>query len=126
MKKMFAVFGIIFLLSMSCEALQPVYETIYVSSFTKSNETLKEIQLSTVTYGGNKTVMGLNSIIISSATSGGSITIYDSKGSATNAIGICDLTTVNVYPFNVAISSGLTYTTTGNTNGVTIIFRARQ
>ena len=87
---------------------------IYESSFTATNETKANIV----------DVEFFKSIIVSSASTGGSVTIYDSIKSTQNIIGIVDLSDKGVYDFELYVSSGLTYTTLGNTNGV--IFKIRK
>jgi hypothetical protein len=53
------------------------------------------------------------------------LTVYDSSRTATSPIARIGLTTVGAYYFDVKISSGLTYTTATNTQGVTILYQPR-
>ena len=91
-----------------------VNSCIFTSSFTKTNETAGEI--------GNTT--WLHTVVVSSASAGGYLRLFDRDGSTTNAeIGRVDLGTLNTYLFDVCLSSGLTYITNGNVGGVTITYR---
>lgn len=87
---------------------------VYRSSTTKTNDSTAEIE-----FNGN-TSQYLHTIVVSSASTGGFCIIYDSQGSATNEIATIDLGTLNTYIYDVKLSSGLSYTTTGNSNGVVI------
>lgn len=62
-------------------------------------------------------------VIISSPSSLGMLTFYDSSGTATNIIGSVLTTTVNSYLFNVSLSSGLSFTSSGIPGGATILFK---
>jgi hypothetical protein len=87
--------------------------SLQYSSYTASADTLKEISGATA----------LIRVMVSSGTSGGSLILYNSKSSATGKIATIDLGTVNTYEYGVGISSGLTYTSAGNTYGLTIIYK---
>lgn len=91
------------------------------SSFTATNETTATISSTTMPGG---VFVG---VAISSSMSNGLVTFYDSRGSATNTIGKLSLTSSGqqswYVPFEVRVSSGLTYTTTGNTVGITIVYK---
>ena len=61
---------------------------------------------------------------------GGSIALYDSSATATNQIANIGFGTPGAgvgggwtVPIEVRVSSGITYTTSGNTTGVTIIYK---
>lgn len=92
-----------------------VYGGINYSSFTATNETGAEIS-------GAYSLAYIN---VSSATPGGLLSIYDSKKStsAVYQIGKIDLSTVHSYIYDIRLSSGLTYTTSSNSNGVSIIYK---
>ena len=64
----------------------------------------------------------LETVIVSSLSANDTITIYDSSGIASNEIATIDLDTVNMYEFDLWLSSGLSYSTTGNSGSVTIIY----
>lgn len=89
------------------------------SSFTLTNDTTRSI----TTASG--TPRSLDSVIVSSSSVGGTITLYDSNGTATNRIGVVSLGTVQQAFYNIKISSGITYTTNTNSGGVTIIYTPR-
>lgn len=86
------------------------------SSYTVTNETTKLIF---------NTPPGtvLAQINVSSVSTGGLLQVYDSSDTATNKIANVTLATVGSYRYEVRLSSGLTYTTTGNGAGVTIIYK---
>jgi hypothetical protein len=59
-----------------------------------------------------------------STTSTGSLQIYDSSGVSTSGqLANITLGTIGYYRFEILISSGLTYQTVGNQNGVTIVYK---
>lgn len=60
---------------------------------------------------------------VGSVSTTGMLRVYSSSGGATNQIANVSLGTVMGYAYNVRISSGITYTTTGNAGGVTLIFK---
>ena len=117
MKKiLFSILVVIVLVSAIYSAGVPTYSNtaIFQSSFTKTNETGKAIS-------GARWV---HSIIVSSTTTGGVIYLYDSIGSTTTGnFGVVDLGSLNAYPYDLWLSSGFTYTTSGNANGVTIMYK---
>jgi hypothetical protein len=89
---------------------------IYRSSFTKTNETTAFIVDS----------MFLKSVIITSATAGGFLTIYDSTYTAAGQVcAPIDMSTKGVYEFDAVMQNGISYTTTGNSNGATIMWRRK-
>jgi len=92
---------------------------IFKSSHTRTSDTTKEIS-------STKHVKYLRSVIVSSPTADGWMTIYNSRGAASNEIGTVDLGTANQYNYDLSISSGLTYTTSGNANGVTILYQDKE
>lgn len=65
-------------------------------------------------------------VVIGSVTTGGSLVIYDSSGTATNQIANISLSNVQDPRFEIKLSSGLTITTAGVTNGVTLLFKRRD
>lgn len=109
--------GLLLTSSVVLAAPKPVNFSIYRASYTATNETAAEIQQ------GNQSVDFLHAVIISSATTGGVLKLYDSQGSASSLFALIDLSAKNDFAFDVWLSSGLTYTTSGNSNGVTIIYR---
>ena len=66
-------------------------------------------------------------IVIGSPTIGGVIGIYDSSATFNNFIASVSLSGTNGGPaevsFEVRLSSGLSYKTSGNSNGVTLIYK---
>jgi hypothetical protein len=86
------------------------------SSFTITNDTTKHIS-------GTQPSSVLMEVIVSSPTVGGLLRIYDSQGSATSQVANVTLQNAASYNFDLIISSGITYTTTLNGNGVTMIWR---
>jgi len=117
MKKIFSILILCFVFSLAALAEPPFSnDCIYKTSSTFTNETKQIV--------GDTNTLYFKSVVVSSATSAASLTIYDSLGSTITATKIVvDLSTVNVYPFDLYLSSGLTYTTVGNSNGVSIIYR---
>lgn len=98
------------------------------SSFTLTNE-------GTIAISSNNLQGGvLVAVVIGSSTPGGLIRLFDSRnpsGVNVSTIGIVNLggtgiganNEPNTIPFNVHLSSGLSYKTEGNSNGVTIIYK---
>src|SRR5690349_6737518 len=108
MKKLFAVVASLLLASplMAFET-----RTLY-SSFTTTNDTLQQIS----------SAKTLERVVVSSVTAGGLLTVYDSRGSASRIVAVVTLGVANYYDFEITVSSGLTYSTTANSGGVTIIY----
>lgn len=87
------------------------------SSFTATVDTLQRLP-------GSEKGSTLAWVVVSSPSANGTLTIYDSQNSATNQITPpISLTQVQAPEFHVRVSSGITYSTTGNSTGVTIIWR---
>lgn len=115
-KKIFLAFLILGSVSCWSWAAYDDSFTLNRASFTKTNE--GPIAIST--YPG----MFLVGVLVSSASAAtGLITLYDSNGVVSNTLGAINLGTVFYAPFEVKCSSGITYTTTGNSAGVTIIWK---
>ena len=90
---------------------------VHESSYTSTNET-KLIPM---------TLPGTVLIGVVASTGTGSISIYDSSGTATNPVAVLKNTGGQgtfCATFEIKISSGLTYATSGN-GGTTFIFRRR-
>jgi hypothetical protein len=117
MKKLFIFLGAILLAGNSFAW----WETIRMnkSSFTATNETAIWITSTTP----SDIFVG---VVVSSGGQG-TATFYDSKNSATSTIGKIQLGATQgafFIPFDVVLSSGLTYTTAKNTgNGISIIWK---
>lgn len=124
MKKLLLL-GLSLALSSSAFAFTETRE-INQSSFTATNDTTAWIQISSNAFpyfmANTSPNTDLRAIIVSSPSAGGTITLYDSQGSAVNKIGVVSLGTIQEAHFNVRLSSGLTYSTSANTSGVTILF----
>lgn len=60
---------------------------------------------------------------VSSATTAGTLKIYNSSGVASGQIANISLGSVGHYRYEVLLSSGLTYTSATATNGVTIVYK---
>jgi hypothetical protein len=115
-KLLFSLLALVGLSAFSHADIQGVYK----SSFTQTDESLALVAPTT------GTPLSLHGIIVSSASAaGGLLTVYDSSRTATSPIARIGLTTVGAYYFDVKISSGLTYTTATNTQGVTILYQPR-
>lgn len=82
------------------------------SSFTQTNDTTQRI-----------TAAYLDKIIISAASTGGVLTVYNSTWTTTPVISSITLGTVGTYHYNDLGVAGLVYTTISNTAGVTIIYK---
>lgn len=109
---------LISLLSLSLASMGMAFE-VSPSSYTATDDSLKIIEHHT---GGARSLVA---VIVSSPTALGTITIYDSSGTATGKIGTIHCGTVQDPSFNVRLSSGLTYSSLGCSNGVTIIYKKR-
>jgi hypothetical protein len=87
---------------------------IFKSSYTATSETAKYIPNSQY----------LARIIVSSATAGGWVKVYDSTWTASGQfLPAVNLGAVGVCEIGVAAVNGITYTSSGNTNGVSFIYR---
>lgn len=90
------------------------------SSYTTTNDTLVSIS-STVMAGGV-----FDGVVIGSNSATGVVKFYDSNGVQVSTIGVVSMAgTANgafYIPFEVRLSSGLTYTVTGNP-GISIIYK---
>lgn len=92
------------------------------SSYVVTNETLASISSTTIPGG---VFVG---VVVSSSLVSGMVTFYDTNGVKTSTIGVVSLQGTGngafYIPFEVRISSGLTYTSTGNAApGFTIIYK---
>jgi hypothetical protein len=85
------------------------------ASYTATSETAKRIETSPGSV--------LACVVVGSASPSGLLKIYDSSAAASNQIANISLTVTGNYDFDVRLSSGLTYTTTSNTAGVTITYK---
>jgi len=89
---------------------------INASSFTATNDTTQQIT-------GTSPNTDFRGVIIGTPSISGVLTIFDGQGAnAASKIGVVSLSAVNELHFNVRCSSGITYTTTGNTGGVTLLY----
>jgi hypothetical protein len=105
------------LMAASARNVPAVNQCVYKSSFTKTNDTTKYITDSRY----------LKAIVVSSATAGAFCTVYNSTWTAANQVlPAVDLGTLGVYEVNLYMDQGITYTTTGNANGVSLIWRAKE
>jgi len=87
---------------------------IYKTSFTTTNDSYKGISNATYLY----------SVLIGSASPGGLLWLYDCYGTTMTAhFTVIDLNSQGQYTYNLYLSSGLTYRTSGNSNGLNIIYR---
>lgn len=132
--KRFLVFSLAALMaSFSSAAFIETYQ-LNSTSYTLTNDTAAHISTSTM-HGGE-----LVGVLIDSPSANGSLTLSDAYVS-TAVAGIVYSTFAVIplslggnasnssplyIPFNVYLSSGLTYTTTNNSGGVTIIYRSFQ
>lgn len=115
MKKLIFLFSILF----SCAVLKAaVSDEILVgkSSYTITND-------GPVLIVGTKPGNVLDSVIIASTSATGTLKIYDSSNVATNQVANISLANTGNYQFTLKVSSGITYTTTNNTSGLTIIWK---
>jgi hypothetical protein len=97
------------------------------SSFTSTNDTLVAVSTGGVNPNPILLTGGVfDGVVIASNSSNGIATFYDSIGSATKEIGFVSMNGTssgsNYISFEVRLSSGLTYTTTGN-SGISIIYK---
>lgn len=85
------------------------------SSFTTTNDSTQRIaERGAVLYA----------IVVGSPTFGGLITVYDNRNATTNPVARVLTTVPGSYLYNVYMSSGLTYTTSGTpSNGISILYR---
>lgn len=108
------------ILAMACAGISFANDGIAHSSFTATNDTNLLMRSDTST---NTIVHTLTAVVVSSATAGGVLKIYNSTFSAVNPITFVDLGTVGVRQFFDIQVKGIFYTTTGNSNGVSIIYK---
>lgn len=114
MKKALLAVAVLF-----CASVSQAYmgDSVSQSSFTVTNDSAKQLT-------GTTKWSVLDRVVVSSTSTGGAIALYDNTaGNTSSKIGVVDLGTIQSPTFNVRVSSGITYTTTGNTNGVTILWR---
>ena len=102
---------------------QLVNPCIFQSSFTATADTLATIGVSTPTAKVVARARFLKSVIISSGTVGATVTVYDSVGNASQEIAYIDMSAKAQWDFNVALSSGLTYTTSTAGKGLTFTWK---
>lgn len=100
----FEVFG-----AMAVHADVSTTATLSLSSYTATADATKRIWC-----GPNGTVgCRLKGISISSGAVNATVTIYNSSTTAANLIDDIDASTKAYYPFDIFLSTGLTYTTAG-------------
>ncbi len=119
MKKITAL-ALLFLASVSFAGQRFVPQNnpcIFKSSYTATADTTKYIASS----------MYLDSIVVSSASIGGLVTVYNSTFTSVNQVlPTINMNNVGVWRVNLFMSQGITYTTVGNTNGVSFIYREKE
>jgi len=99
---------------------------IYRSSFTQTNETKTIAASNVVTNGSTVTVNAgyLAAVVVTSASvPTGLLKLYNSTFTTNNQFANITLGTVGYYDFKDSQLQGLTYTTSNNNSGVTIIYR---
>jgi len=128
MKKLL-IFGLSLAMSSMAFAFDETRE-INQSSFTATNDTCKWINKTSGNgFSAQVSSTGANSdfrgIIVASVTTGGIIGIYDSTFSClpNTMISSVTLNSANEFHYNVRLYNGLSYTTTGNSGGVTILYK---
>jgi hypothetical protein len=86
------------------------------SSHTATNDSIRRI---TGALAGSTLV----SVVVSSPTATGTITLYDSNATATNLIGVVHCGTLQSPVYDVRVSSGISYVSDDCTGGVTVIWK---
>lgn len=109
---------LIAILALGCASVSMAEGTAYRSTWTATNETA--ILESTTTV-----IHTLSQIIVSSASPNGLLLIVNSSFTINaSTIALINLAEVGTYDFkDLFVSKGLWYRTTGNSNGVTIIYK---
>ncbi len=108
------------MLALSCASVNYA-STVSYSSTTLTNDMQQTLRSTTST---NTVVQQLTAIIITSPTIGGVCKIFNSSYAVAAAtVAIIGMNTVGYYPFYDIPLKGITYTTSGNTNGVIIIYK---
>lgn len=102
----FEVFG-----AMAAHADVSTSATLWLSSFTQTNDTNARIACSTVVNGGGCKFHGV--VVASTGTTNSTLTIYNSSSTAVNPFTIINTSLQGPYIFDVYLSSGLVYTTAG-------------
>lgn len=111
MKKLIAVIAVALLGGISFA------DDVKRSSFTATNNALRIIPGATA----GKTLV---SVVVSSPTAGGTVSLYDSNGSAAdNPITVVHCGTLQNPVFEIRVSSGISYVSDDCTGGVTIIWK---
>lgn len=119
--------GLLFLFSCPSQAVDA---DVWLSSHTATADTTKNLCVatnylvgtSTLTTGGRGVFHGA---CVNSGVAASSLTVYNSSGTATAAVPIAVIQTSTAMPcslYDVGVSSGLTYTTSG-TADVTILYQ---
>jgi hypothetical protein len=105
------------LFAASARAIPQVNQCVFTSSFTKTNDTAQNIT----------DWRYLKAVVVSSASAGGFCTVYNSSWTTTNQVlPAVNLGTIGVYEVDLYMDQGVTYTTTGNSNGVSFIGRPKE
>lgn len=86
---------------------------LWLSSYTTTADTMRQIRATPVVLHGV--------IIGTPGAAGTSVTIYNSQAAASSIVSVLEGTTVYFHPFDIYLSSGLTYTKTG-VGAVTFLF----
>lgn len=119
MKKLLLVFLVLAAMVGTSEAfLRATCNTsVYRSSYTRTDDDTQEIE----------NALHFRGVVVASASANADsyIEIYDAEDTATSIIGRISLNTLGTYTYDIWLSSGLTYKTSGNSGGVTIIWRKK-
>jgi hypothetical protein len=115
MKKLITILSVL-----ACSTLAYAGGPVAYSSYTATNDTAL---LRSVT-STNTIVQTLSAVVVASTSpAGGVLKIYNSTWTTNNQIANIGLTTNGYYEFHDVVLKGIYYTTVGNTNGVTIIYK---
>lgn len=94
--------------------------SVAYSSYTATNDTAL-LRSATST---NTIAQTLSAVVVASTSpAGGVLKIYNSTWTTTNQIANIGLISTGYYEFHDVVVKGIYYTTVGNTNGVTIIYK---
>lgn len=118
MKRFFLFLLLVGLARVTANAAAIESYNLLTASYTETTDTIRNIPQTppgTIFMG---VVVGSTGTLQS-----GTLKVYNSSGTATNQITSITLNSLGVYPFEVLLSSGLSYATTTSNSAVTILYK---
>jgi hypothetical protein len=116
MKKLLTILSVL-----ACSTLAHAGGPVAYSSFTLTTDSAL-IRPATSTNTIAQTLVAVN-VSSASAATGAVLKIFNSTFTTANQVASIALTSVGTYEFHDVVMKGIFYTTTGNSSGVTIIYK---